>query len=111
VMEALFRVSEKGTYALETGLRVVLLLLIERVVDKCESGGPATAEFRLHTKDCNAVFLSLEDLCEFLNDLLLGQGTLFGVDDFESLRRLDGVRGALTTCFLARRGFLRNLRT
>jgi len=98
-MEALFRVSEKGTYALETGLRVVLLLLIERVVDKCESGGPAATEFRLHTKDCNAVFLSLEHLSELLNDLLLGQGTLFGVDDFESLRRLDGVRGHLQPAF------------
>jgi hypothetical protein len=86
----LIRVSENGTYAPEAGLGVVLLLLVKRVVDKCESSGLATAEFRLHTKDCNAVFLSLEDLSELLNDLHLGEGSLFRVDDFESLRGLNG---------------------
>jgi hypothetical protein len=94
---ALIRVSEKVTYALEASLGVVLLLLVERVVDKSERGGPAAAEFRLHTKDCNAVFLSLEHLSELFDNLLLGEGTGLGVDDLESLtmlRVLDYLRPA-----------------
>ncbi len=78
--------SEGGTYALEARLGVVLLLLVERVVDQGERGGAPTAELRLHTKDCNAVFLSLEHLRELLHDLLLRQGALFGVDDLEGLQ-------------------------
>ena len=85
---ALIRVSEKVTYALEASLGVVLLLLVERVVDKSERGGPAAAEFRLHTKDCNAVLLSLEDLSELLDNLLLGESTGLGVNDLEGLTML-----------------------
>lgn len=76
---------QSWTYLLQGLLGVVLLLLVVRVVDQGERGGPAATELSLHTKDCNALFLRLEHLRELLPDLGLAEHGVVGVDDLERL--------------------------
>ena len=98
-------------------LRGILLLSVETVIDQGKSGASATSEFGLESENGDCLFLGLHLLGELLLDLRLGDVSQFGVEDVNSLNvklrlAMQSERfGILTTCFLAKRGFLKYLRT
>jgi len=79
------------------------------VIDKGEAGGATATKLGLEAHDGDGVFLCLHLSSELLLDLLLGHVGHSGVDQLDGLRNV--MENTLTSCFLARRGFLRNLRT
>ena len=113
------------TYSDKLGLGGVHLLSVEVVVDKSKAGASATTELCLEAEHGDTLFLGLHHLSELLLDLRLRDVGHLGVDKIDSLNshkwvRLDSTdsgttssrpRSVLTTCFLAKRGFLKNLRT
>ena len=113
----------ESTYVVESHLGVVSLLGVEVIVDEGHSAGSATTELGVEADDGDGFFLGLEHSGKLGLNLSLGNVGELGVDHFDTLiiqKRLDrgssydriDMRswGALTTCFLAMRGFLRNLR-
>lgn len=79
------------------------------VIDKGEAGGASATKLGLETHDGDGVFLGLHGRGELLLDLFFGHVGHSGVDQLDGLRIV--TEKTLTSCFLARRGFLRNLRT
>jgi hypothetical protein len=77
------------TYPELRSLGVVLLLGIEALVNEGEGAGSASTELGLHTKDCNALFLDLQNLREFLFDLGLCQGAHVRVNDLNGLQAIE----------------------
>lgn len=85
-MSRSYHCPRKLTYSQETGLAVVFLLHIETIIDESETGASATSVFRLQTVNCNALFLSFKDLGQLALDSILGDATLFGVDELNLLK-------------------------
>jgi hypothetical protein len=98
------------TYSKLRCLGVVLLLGIETLVNEAESACSASTELGLHAEDCDALLLNFQYFRKFLLDLGFCQGAHVRVDDFNGLIAVK-VGCALTTWFLAKRGFFWNLRT
>lgn len=98
------------TYSEEYLLLFELLLGILAVIDEGETSGSATTELVLEAHNSDGLLLTFEGGSKFLLDLILWHISHTGVDQVNSLQSIKE-SDKLTSCFLARRGFFKNLRT
>ena len=101
----------KVTYSEESSLGVEFSSGILVVVDKGETSASSTTELGLQAEHGDLFFITFHGLRQFGLDISLGHVGHVGVNQVNGLHTHGQVSNGLTNCFLASRGFLKNLRT